>query len=146
MNRWPSPKAEKKVRARVHELIDVWGAAGKDVREVTAKGLNPVIRGWGHYFEFGNPSEVFKDLDMCVARRVQRWMWRRGGQRTRFWPSKRPMRRLHDELGLHRLSISVVYLTEAAPRRPLESRVREIRTHGLNGGFEKHAGVPPVVQ
>jgi hypothetical protein len=53
MNRWPSPKAEKKVRARVHELIDVWGAAGKDVREVTAKGLDPVIRGWGSYFEFG---------------------------------------------------------------------------------------------
>jgi RNA-directed DNA polymerase len=145
MNRWPSPKAEKKVRARIHELTDVRGTAGKDVREVIAKGLNPVIRGWGNYFKFGNPSQVFRDLDMYVARRVKRWMWRRGGQRTRFWPSKWPMRRLHDELGLHRLSNSVVYLTEAAPRRPLESRVRENRTHGLNGGFEKHAGVPPVV-
>lgn len=88
---------------------------------------------------------MFRDLDMYVARRVKRWMWRRGGQRTRVWFSKWPMRRLHDELGLHRLSNSVVYLTEAAPRRSLESRVRENCTHGLNGGFEKHAGIPPVV-
>jgi hypothetical protein len=52
---------------------------------------------------------------------------------------------VHFSYPLHRLSNPVAYLTEAAPRRPLESRVREYRTHGLNGGFEKHAGVPPVV-
>ena len=146
MNRWPSPKAEKKVRDRVHALTDVRGTAGKDVRELIAKDLNPVLRGWGNYFSKGNPSQVFRDLDQYVARRLKRWMWRRGGQRTRFWFSKWPMQRLHGELGLHRLSNTTVYLSEAAPRRPLESRVRENRTHGLNGGSQKQAGELPVLR
>jgi RNA-directed DNA polymerase len=146
MNRWPSPKAEKKVRERVHELTDVRGTAGKDVRDLVAKDLNPVLRGWGNYFRKGNPSQVFRDLDLYVARRLKRWMWRRGGQRTRFWFGKWPMKRLHGELGLHRLSNTVVYLSEAAPRRPLESRVRENRTHGLTGGLKKQAGHVPVLR
>jgi group II intron reverse transcriptase/maturase len=146
MNRWPSPKAEKKVRERVHELTDVRGTAGKDVRDLVKNDLNPVLRVWGHYFEKGNPSQVFNDLDLYVASRLKRWMWRRGGQRTRFWFSKWPLRRLHEELGLHRLSNRFVYLAEAAPRRPLESRVRENRTHGLNGGSQKQAGSTPALR
>ena len=146
MNRWPSPKAEKKVRQRVHDLTDVRGTAGKDVRDLVKNDLNPVLRGWGSYFEKGNPSQVFRDLDLYVWRRITRWMWRRGGQRSRFWPSRWPLRRLHKELGLHRLSNRFVYLAEAAPRRPLVSRVRENRTHGLNGGFENQAGSPPVLR
>ena len=146
MNRWPSPKAEKKVRERVHDLTDVRGTAGKDVRELIAKGLNPVLRGWGNYFEKGNPSQVFRDLDLYVWRRLTRWLWRRGGQRTRFWPGKWPFRRVQEELGLHRLSNRFVYLSEAAPRRPLESRVRENRKHGLSGGFQNQAGDLPVLR
>ena len=146
MNRWPSPKAEKKVRERVHELTDVRGTAGKDVRDLVAKDLNPVLRGWGNYFKHGNPSQIFRGIDLYVARRIKRWMWRRGGQRTRFWPSKWPMQRLYKELGLHHLSPTVTYLSEAAPRRPLESRVRENRKHGLNGGFQKQAGNTPVLR
>ena len=146
MNRWPSPKAEKKVRARVHDLTDVRGTAGKDVRDLIQNDLNPVLRGWGNYFEKGNPSQIFNQIDLYVARRLKRWMWRRGGQRTRFWPSKWPLRRLHEELGLHRLSHRFVYLTEAAPRRPSMSRVRENRTHGSHGGLQNHAGNPPAVR
>jgi len=124
----------------------VRGTAGKDVRDLIAKDLNPVLRGWGNYFRKGNPSQVFRDLDLYVWRRVTRWMWRRGGQRARFWPSKWLLPRLHGELGLHRLSNTVVYLSEAAPRRPLESRVRENRTHGLNGGSQKQAGHKPALR
>ena len=62
------------------------------------------------------------------------------------WPSKWPFKRVYDELRLHRLSRTVVYLSEAAPRRPLESRVRENRKHGLNGGFQKQAGHKPVLR
>ena len=42
MNRWPSPKAEKKVRERVHELTDVRGTAGKDVRDL----VKTCLSGW----------------------------------------------------------------------------------------------------
>lgn len=146
MNRWPSPKAEQKVRTRLHELTAVRGTAGKDVRDLIAHDLNPVLRGWGNYFKKGNPSGIFQQLDLYVAKRVKRWMWRRGGQRTRFWAGKWPIQRLHQELGLHRLSGTFVYLSEAAPRRPLESRVRENRKHGLNGGFQKQAGATPALR
>ena len=89
---------------------------------------------------------MFRSIDLYVWRRLTRWMWRRGGQRTRTWPSKWPYRRLYGELGLHRLSNTVVYLSEAAPRRPLESRVRENRTHGLNGESQKQAGPKPALR
>jgi group II intron reverse transcriptase/maturase len=146
MNRWPSPKAQKRVRERVHELTNVRGTAGKDLRELIAKDINPVVRGWGNFFRHGNASQVFKDTDLYVVQRIKQWLYRRGGQRARYWFSAWPMRRLYEEMGLHRLSTSRVYPTEAAPRRSSESRVRENRTHGSNGGFQKHAGRRPVMR
>jgi group II intron reverse transcriptase/maturase len=146
MNRWPSPKAEKNIRRRVHELTDVRGRAGKDIRELIKDELNPVLRGWGNYFKHGNPSQVFQDTDLYVAQRIKRFLWRRGGQRTRYWFREWPMRRLHAELGLHRLSTSRVYPTEAAPRRLSVSRVRENRMHGLNGGLQNQTGRKPALR
>lgn len=49
MQWWPSPKAMKNVRAKVHDLTDVRGNRAKDVKEVIV-ALNPVVRGWGNYF------------------------------------------------------------------------------------------------
>lgn len=146
MNRWPSPKAEKKLRERVHDLTDVRGTAGKDVLDLIKNDLNPVLRGWGNYFKHGNPSQVFRDMDLYAVKRVKRWLWRRGGQRTRYNPMRWPIRRVYEELGLHRLSTSRVYPTDAAPRRPSESRVRENRKHGSNGGPENQAGITPVLR
>jgi len=146
MNRWPSPKAQKRVRERVHDLTNVRGTAGKDLRALIAKEINPVVRGWGNFFRHGNASQVFKDTDVYVAQRIKQWLYRRGGQRTRYRFSQWPMRRLYEEMGLHRLSTSRVYATEAAPRRSSVSRVREIRTHGLNGGLQKQTGRRPVLR
>jgi RNA-directed DNA polymerase len=144
MNRWPSPGAEKKLRQRVHDLTHVRGTAGKDVRELIKNELNPVLRGWGNYFKNGNASHVFGDMDLYVLSRVTRWMARRGGQRARH--AAFPFRRLYQEMGLHRLSNKVVYCTEAAPRRPSESRVRENRTHGSSGGLENQTGHKPALR
>src|SRR6266852_2164935 len=49
MQRWPSARAIKRVRERVHELTTVRGnPAGEVMDLITA--LNPVLRGWGKYF------------------------------------------------------------------------------------------------
>ena len=133
MQRWPSPKAMKNIRQRVHELTDVRGNGAKNVNEVIAK-LNPVLRGWGNYFRTGNPGREFNLLDSYVYRRVKTWLHRRGGQRGRLQWSQWPPERLH-ELGLCRLQGKVSYPAQAAPIRPSLSRVREIRMHGLKGGF-----------
>src|SRR4051812_34828623 len=80
MQRWPSPKATKRIRDRVRELTDA-RQSGKDVKQIIAE-LNPVLRGWGNYFRTGNAHREFNKLDSFVVLRMRRWQYRRGGQRA----------------------------------------------------------------
>jgi len=137
MQRWPSPKAMKCVRARIHELTD-YRTVASDLTEVIA-ALNPVLRGWGNYFRTGNAFREFHALDEYVYARLQRWHWRRGGQRARHrydqWPRSR-----YYAMGLYRLRGTVCYPAHATPVRPSVSRMPEIGTSGLSGG----AGARPA--
>lgn len=130
MQRWPSPKATKKLRDRVRELADK-RHSGKDVKQIIAE-LNPVHRGWGKYFRTGNADREFNKMDYFVVKSFRRWQYRRGGQR----PTKRtPF--TGDQLygmGLHRLMGTVKYPAQATPRRSSSSRVPENGMHGLKGG------------
>src|ERR1017187_10261425 len=80
MQRWPSPKAMKRIRERVHELTHS-RHSGKDVKQIIAT-LNPVLRGWGNYFRSGNADRKFNQLDRYVYSRLGQWVGRRGGQRV----------------------------------------------------------------
>jgi RNA-directed DNA polymerase len=129
VQRWPSPKATKKLRDRVRELTSKRNS-GKDVKQIVAE-LAPVIRGWGNYFRTGNADREFNKMDSFVVTSLRRWQYRRGGQR----PTKRPPF-TGDQLygmGLHKLMGTVKYPAQATPRRSSVSRVRENRTHGLKG-------------
>ena len=131
MQRWPSPKATKKLRDRVRELTDS-RQNGRDVKRIIAK-LNPVLLGWGNYFRTGNADWEFNKLDTFVYRRIRRWQFRRGGQRAtkrKAWTSEQ----LYG-MGLHRLQGTVRYPTQATPRRSSLSCVRENCTHSLKGGY-----------
>jgi group II intron reverse transcriptase/maturase len=132
VQRWPSPKLMTNVRKRIHELTTVRGNSARNLDDLIGR-LNPVIRGWGNYFSTGNSNDKFNQLDSYVWRRVTRWMWRKGGQRTRFRYDRWPAERLW-EAGLYRLQGTVAYPSHAAPRISPVSRVRETRTHGLKGG------------
>ena len=127
--RWPSPKAMKRIRKRVHELTDS-RHSGEDVKQVIAK-LNPVLRGWGNYFRTGNADRKFNQLDTYVYERLSRWMVRRAGQRK-----GRLEKWSHDRfvsMGLYRLRGTVKYPAQATQRRSSVSRVQENCTHGLKG-------------
>jgi hypothetical protein len=129
MQRWPSPKATKKIRTRVQELTSS-RQSGKDVKQVIAT-LNPVLRGWGQYFRTGNAERKFNQLDSYVYQRLTRWMQRRGGQRV-----GRVEKWTHDRfvgMGLYRLRGAVKYPAQATQRRSSLSRVQENCTHGLKG-------------
>jgi len=129
MQRWPSPKAMKRIRQRVHELTDS-RHSGKDVKQIIAT-LNPVLRGWGNYFRSGNAERKFNQLDSYVYCRLAQGMGRRGGQRV-----QRVEKWTHDrfvDMGLYRLRGTVKYPTQATSVRSSLSRVRENRTHGLKG-------------
>ena len=129
MQRWPSPKATKKLRDRVRELTSK-RQSGKDVKQIVAE-LTPVLRGWGNYFRTGNADREFNKMDGFVVRSLRRWQYRRGGQR----PTKRaPF--TGDQLygmGLHKLMGTVKYPAQATQRRSSVSRVPENGTHGLKG-------------
>lgn len=131
MQRWPSPKATKKLRDRVRELTSA-RQSGKDVKQIIAE-LTPVLRGWGNYFRTGNPTQEFKSMDAYVIEKLRRWQHRRGGQRI----SKRPGFTWDqlEGMGLHRLLGTVRYPAQATPRRSSLSRVPENGTHGLKGGL-----------
>jgi len=108
LQRWPSPRSMKRVKARVHELTDSRRNGVKDVR-VLIKGLNPVLRGWGNYFRTGNAAQKFLNLDRYVVDRLRHFMLRRHKRhqlagRSRAW--ERPW---FEEQGLHRLRGTVKY-------------------------------------
>jgi RNA-directed DNA polymerase len=129
MQRWPSPKATKKLRDRVRELTDS-RQSGKEVKQIIAE-LTPVLRGWGNYFRTGNAAREFTKMDHFVIKRLRRWQYRRGGQR----PTRRAPftgNQLYG-MGLYRLERTVNYPAQAIPRRSSLSRVPENGTHGLKG-------------
>ena len=66
MQRWPSPKAMKRIRERVREMTDA-RQSGEDVKQIIAK-LTPVLRGWGNYFRSGNADRKFNQLDSYRVR------------------------------------------------------------------------------
>jgi RNA-directed DNA polymerase len=131
MQRWPSPKATKRLRDRVRELTDA-RRSGKDVKQIIAE-LNPVLRGWGNYFRTGNADREFNKMDGFVYRRLHRWQNRRGGQRParrRSWTSPQLF-----GMGLYKLQGTVRYPSQATSRRSSVSCVPENGTHSLKGGY-----------
>lgn len=133
MQRWPSPKAMKRLRQRVHELTDPRRHGGKDLKQLIA-GLNPVLRGWGNYFRTGNADGKFNQVDTYVYQRIVAWLRRSGGQRGRRRCLTCSQPWLYT-MGLYRLRGTVRYPAQATPRRSSLSRVQEICTHGLKGGY-----------
>jgi RNA-directed DNA polymerase len=107
--RWPSPKAMNRIRGRVRELTDRRRWAGmRDIRDVI-EVLNPVLRGWGHYYCTGNASLKFQQVDLYVNQRLVRLLrhvqrWQRRPFLLHQWPTVRFV-----ELGLHRLVGTIRY-------------------------------------
>jgi group II intron reverse transcriptase/maturase len=135
LQRWPSTKSIKRVKQRVKELTPN-AACHRDLRETIAK-LNPVLRGWGNYFRTGNASSKFNQVDSYVWMRLRKLVRKRKGRNLRAGEMERWDRHAFHALGLHKLLGTIRYPGVAQlPRseRPPVSRVRESRTHGLNGG------------
>ena len=129
MQRWPSPKATKKLRDRVREITSK-RQSGKDVKQIIAE-LTPVLRGWGNYFRTGNADREFHNMDSFVVTSLRRWQFRRSGQRI---TKRAPLSgdQLHG-MGLPQLTGTVHYPAQATLRRSSVSHVPENGPHGLKG-------------
>jgi group II intron reverse transcriptase/maturase len=70
LSKWPSTRAMAVVRAKVRERTDR-RFASRDLHDVVAD-LNPVLRGWGVYFRYGNSSRKFTNIDSYVHWRLSK--------------------------------------------------------------------------
>jgi group II intron reverse transcriptase/maturase len=107
LQRWPSRKAMNRVRERVRELTPR-KRCHQDLRSVTAE-LNPVLRGWGQYFQSGNAADHFTNVDDFVVRRLKSLRLKRAGRNLRAGQAHRWDRNYFESLGLHRLRGTIRY-------------------------------------
>ena len=143
LQRWPSQRSMRSVQQRVKQRTGRNRNGVKDVR-VLIRELNPILRGWGNYFRTGNAALKFNRLDEYVSKRLRSFMVKRKGRNLRPGEADNWTRDFFWQHGLHRLRGTVRY--PGTPRTPWTetssvSRVREIRTHGLEGGSTPHRAV-----
>jgi hypothetical protein len=144
LHRWPSHRAMARVRARVRELTPR-RRCHEDLRSVIAD-VNQVLRGWGAYFRTGNAAVKFVQLDRYVTGRLRRLRVKRAGAQLRAGQVDMWHRPFFEALGLWRLGGTIQYPgggVKPLPQRSPGSRVRAIRTHGLNGGL---TATPPALR
>jgi group II intron reverse transcriptase/maturase len=70
LSKWPSARAMASIRAKVREHTDR-RYASRELHYVVAD-LNPVLRGWGAYFRYGNSNRKFAALDSYVHWRMSK--------------------------------------------------------------------------
>ncbi len=140
--RWPSHRAMCSVRQRVRELPPR-SRCHTDLRAVIAD-INLVVRGWGNYFRTSNVARKFVSLDDFVVRRLRSLRLKRKGRQLRPGEAGVWTREYFEHLGLCRLRGTISDPGKPPGRRPRNagadgspvSHVRQIRTHGLNGGLD----------
>ena len=105
--RWPSARAMASVRAKVKAITAPRSRLKRPIGSLVAE-LNPVLRGWGNYFRWGNSTSKFTQIDSYVHERLalfdskkrqkpgRRW----GEVNTYAWVAR---------LGIYRLSGSIRY-------------------------------------
>jgi group II intron reverse transcriptase/maturase len=107
LQRWPSPRAMKRIRQRVKELTPR-SRCHADLREVIAH-LNPVLRGWGNYFRTGNAARKFIQMDDYTQQRLRSLRVARKGRQLQPGEADGWTREYFERLGLIRLRGSIQY-------------------------------------
>ncbi len=86
LNKWPSDRAMASIRAKVRDRTPR-GYAGRELEYVVAD-LNPVLRGWGAYFRYGNSSRKFNAVDSYVHERMAKLASFKYGLSGRNWTTR----------------------------------------------------------
>jgi RNA-directed DNA polymerase len=108
LQREPSQRSMKRVRARVKELTGASRNGVKDIRDII-RGLNRVLRGWGNYFRTGNAARRFNQVDWYVVGRLRSFLVRRKGRQLRAGETEQWTRPFFESFGLYRLRGTVQY-------------------------------------
>ena len=106
LQRWPSDRAMASIRSKVRERTDR-RRVGWPIEWIVAD-LNPVLRGWGNHFRWGNSADKFAAVDSYVAERLAIFASNKHGLRGRNW-GRRFGYRWFQGLGVYRLTGTVRY-------------------------------------
>ena len=68
-HRWPSKRAMASIRAKI-KAITAPRDRLKWSTDALVQELNPVLRGWGNYFRWGNSTRQFTQVDSYVRERL----------------------------------------------------------------------------
>lgn len=107
LQRWPSPRAMRRVRTRVRDLT-LRRRCHDDLRTVIAD-VNRVLRGWGQYFRTGNAATKFIQVDSYVEERLRGLLVKRAGSHLAPGRATAWRRPFFEALGLCRLRGTVHY-------------------------------------
>jgi hypothetical protein len=83
LQKWPSQRAMATIRAKIKAATDR-RSVGRAL-SVVVEDLNPVLRGWGQYFRWGNSTRKFYAIDRYVNERLAILASRKQGRRGRNW-------------------------------------------------------------
>ena len=111
LQKWPSTRAMASIRAKVRDRTPR-GYAGRDLA-VVVEELNPVLRGWGAYFRYGNSNRKFSDIDSYVHWRMSKLASVKYATKGRRLASRCDYDWM-SELGIYRLTGNVKYWSSTA--------------------------------
>jgi group II intron reverse transcriptase/maturase len=102
----PGRKARQNLRASVRRELNRWTRHRSSTE--TVRCVNRIVRGWGHYFHYGQSHQPFARLGDWVRERFRTWLWQKYGRthsRYGFFTNAR----LHGQYGLWQLPLEVPY-------------------------------------
>ena len=82
------PSAES-TKALKRKLKGLWHKHVGTTTVALINAMNPVIRGWSHYFRSGVAQETFSTLDRFMYSRAQRYMKRRHPRKSGWWRTQK---------------------------------------------------------
>ncbi len=86
LQKWPSPRAMASIRGKIRDRTDR-RYARLPLDQVVAD-LNPVLRGWGAYFRYGNSAVKFAHIDRYVNERLAILASAKHGLTGRNWVTR----------------------------------------------------------
>ncbi|MCA1700056.1 MAG: maturase [Actinobacteria bacterium] len=113
LQKWPAPRAMSSIRGKIRERTD--RRLATQPLEIVVENLNPVLRGWGAYFRYGNSAEKFAALDAYVNERMAILASAKHGLTGRNWTTRFNYQWVAS-LGVYRLNGTVRPTTAYASR------------------------------
>jgi hypothetical protein len=116
---YPSPKAMNAVKKKIREVVRT--GQHMNLPQLVKDRVNPILRGWGHYFKTGNSRKHFLSIGNYATWTLCIMLRKKYKKRTKGWRDHPPSW-FYDYQGLFKLhSLSVVGNEHKRYARPVPS-------------------------